>query len=224
MKIGLIKSIFKKFSNALLKPSISICLGYCLVCLILISCGRSPDSQFYVLNPISPQQKPVKKFQHLRIGINEIQSPAYMSKPQFIIHYSSHEVKLEEFHRWVENLDKNTKRVIEANLVTLLPGVTIVASPWDFKFKPDYRLQINISQFEVDIKGNSIFRADYLIYSGDQLNKKGSVYYHQKIQIVNVDNLVASMNENLNHFTEDLAKVFVPLAPQQKDEGAFAVN
>lgn len=206
MKIGLIKWISKKLSHAL-KFSLLLCLG----CLVLISCGRSPDSQFYVLNPISPQQKPVKKFQHLRIGINEIQSPAYMSKPQFIIHYSSHEVKLEEFHRWVENLDKNTKRVIAANLVTLLPGASIVVSPWDYKFKPDYRLQINISQFEVDITGNSIFRADYLIYSDDHLNKKGSVYYHQKISVVNVDNLVVSMNVNLNHFTEDLAKVFASL-------------
>lgn len=189
-----------------------------LVSVMLISCGRSPDSQFYVLNPISPMQKPVKKYSYLRIGINEINTPAYMLKPEFIIHYTSHEVKLEEYHRWVENLDKNTKRVIEANLLTLLPGATVVSAPWDYKSKPDYQLQIDISQFEVDIEGNSILRAEYLIYSGNQLYKRGVLYYHQKTKQVNIETLVASMNANLNHFTEDLARVFALIDSNKKNE------
>ncbi|KTD25855.1 MULTISPECIES: PqiC family protein [Legionella] len=189
-----------------------------LMSFMLISCGRSPDSQFYMLNPISPKQKPVKNNLNLRIGINQIQTPAYMSKPEFIIHYTSHEVKLEEYHRWVENLDKNTKRVIEANLVTLLPGATVVSAPWDYKSRPDYQLQIDISQFEVDITGNSILRAEYLIYSGNQLQRRGELYYHQKVNQVNIETLVASMNANLNHFTEDLARVFASLAPTQNNK------
>ncbi len=178
---------------------------------ILSSCGRSPDSEFYMLNPIPVQPKLAKSYRHLQIGVNEIQSPAYMSKPEFIIHCDSHHVKLEEYHRWVENLDRNTQRVIEANLSVLLPGAAIVNPDWDFKFKPTYQLQIDIAQFEVDIAGNSVFRANYYIYSGNKLIKKGTFCYHKKIQEVNVKNLVASMNANLNHFTQDLAKVFISL-------------
>lgn len=173
---------------------------------MLAACGRSPDSQFYVLNPIMPQQTQVKSYNHLQIGLNEIQGPAYLSKPQIIIHYSAHEVKLEEFHRWVANLDKNIQQVIEANLKTLLPGAAIVSAPWDFKFKPTYKLQIDILQFEVDFKGNSVLSVDYLIYFGDEMYKKGAFVYHQKVAQPTVANLVVSMNENLNRFTRDLAK------------------
>lgn len=175
--------------------------------LLLSACGRSPESQFYVLNPISPQQNKLKAYNHLRIGINQIHSPAYMTKPQVMIHCSAQEVKLEEYHRWVENLAKNTQRVIEANLATLLPGAALVSEPWDVSFKPNYRLQVDISQFEVDNRGNSRLSAEYLIYSDNHLQKKGSLVYQRKVTPPTVANLVASMNTNLTLFTRDLAKV-----------------
>nr|MBA2651186.1 membrane integrity-associated transporter subunit PqiC [Tatlockia sp.] len=179
--------------------------------LLLSSCGRSPDSQFYVLNPISPQSNKLKNYNHLRIGINRIHGPSYLAKPQLVIHCSAHEVKLEEYHRWVETLAHNTQRVIEANLTTLLPGAAFVSEPWDVNFKPQYQLQVDIVQFEVDIYGNSRLSADYLIYSENHLNSKGSLVYHQKVNPPIVANLVASMNMNLTHLTRDLGKVLASL-------------
>jgi uncharacterized lipoprotein YmbA len=182
-----------------------------IIGLMLGSCGRSPDSQFYVLNPIAPQYKMIKSYTHLRIGINEIHGPAYMNKPQLTIHCSAQEVKLEEYHRWVENLNQNTQNVIEANLATLLPGAAFVTAPWDINFKPRYQLQIDILQFAVDIRGNSRLRAEYLIYSNEQVKKKGLLSYHLKTSPPTVANLVASMNTNLNQLTRDLAKVLASL-------------
>lgn len=179
--------------------------------LMLSSCGRSPDSQFYVLNPIVPKQNKIKSYTHLRIGINEIRGPAYLSKPQLTIHCSAQEVKLEEFHRWVDNLARNTQNVISANLTTLLPGAAFVTSPWDTNFKPNYQLQIEILDFAVDLVGNSRLRVEYLIYSNGHLKRKGIFSYHRKISQPNIANLVASMNANLNQFTRDLAKVLAGL-------------
>ncbi|CDZ77078.1 ABC-type uncharacterized transport system, auxiliary component [Legionella massiliensis] len=182
-----------------------------LMGLMLGSCGRSPDSQFYVLSPIAPLQNQIKSYKHLKIGLNEIKGPAYLSKPQVIVHYSANEVKLEEYHRWVENLDKNVKQVIVANLSTLLPGAAFISMPWDIKFRPKYQLQIDISQFEVDVKGNSLFSADYTIYADKQVYTTGTLVYRQKVSQPKIENLVASMNENLNHFSRDLAKVLAKL-------------
>jgi uncharacterized lipoprotein YmbA len=179
--------------------------------LMLSACGRSPDSQFYVLNPITAHPMQMKNYRHLRIGINEIQGPTYFSKPQFIIHYSVQEVKLEEFHRWIGDLGKNVKQVIEVNLKTLLPGVALVSAPWDPKFNPAYQLGIDILRFEVDINGNSDLSVDYIVYNDKKLYKKGTFVYHKKVVLPKVENLVASMNENLNQFTRDLANVLASL-------------
>ncbi|WP_242604582.1 PqiC family protein [Legionella fairfieldensis] len=180
--------------------------------LISTGCGRSPDSQFYVLNPIPLSSKTIKHYNQLRIGIVSITSPDYTLKPQVIIHCNAHQVKLEEFHRWAESLDKNIQRVIEANLITLLPGAAIATKPWDLLFKPNYQLQLNISQFDVDIDGNSILRADYLIYSANHLKRKGTLYYHLHVPHATIAALVTSMNANLTHLTQDLAKVFASLS------------
>lgn len=179
-----------------------------LLSLMLIACGRSTVSQFYVLNPIPFKLNHSKNYSHLRIGISEIDCPAYMCKPQFVMHHSSHRVALEEFHQWAGSLDKNIRRVIETNLSTLLPGAAIVMLPWNPKFKPNYQLQINISQFDVNMDGNSVLRADYFIYSDKQLIKKGTHYYHQKILNVTVEKLVESMNVNLTRLTKDIAHTF----------------
>lgn len=175
--------------------------------LLLTSCARSPDATFYVLNPIPYHMNHSKKYQDLRIGINDVSIPAYMSKPEIIIHDSAHHVELKNFHQWAGALNSNIQRVIATNLATLLPGAAVATVPWDIKFKPNYQLQIDISQFEVDLSGDSVLRADYLIYAEDKLYKKGTLYYHLKIPQVTVESLVSSMNDNLTHFTKDLARI-----------------
>lgn len=175
--------------------------------LILSSCGRSPESQFYVLNPLSSQPKKINTHSSLRIGINEIRAPAYMSRPEVIIQSADHEVKIEEFHRWIKDLTRNTQNVIEANLAILMPKAAFVTFPWDITFRPTYQLQVNILQFSVDTKGNSRLNVEYLIYSGNQLKANGTLRYCKKSVETEVPYLVASMNENLNQMTRDLAKV-----------------
>lgn len=179
--------------------------------LVLSSCGRSPDSQFYVLNPLSSQPKKLNTHSRLRIGINEIRAPAYMSRPEVIIQSANHEVKIEEFHRWIKDLTRNTQNVIEANLAILLPKAAFVTFPWDINFRPAYQLQVNILEFSVDNKGNSRLNAEYLIYSGNQLKANGTLNYRKKAAQTQVSDLVASMNENLNQMTRDLARVLAKL-------------
>ncbi|STX28190.1 ABC-type uncharacterized transport system, auxiliary component [Legionella beliardensis] len=184
-----------------------------LLGLFLISCGSSKESEFYLLNPIPPKPNKIAS-NAIQIGIDEIQVPEYTEKPQLMIHYTPYKVKLEEYHRWAESLDKNIGRVIEANLTTLLPNAVIERYPWDTKFKPSYHIQIDIFQFEINYNGDSVLRAEYLISHGEQLIKKYNVYYQLKLTTpppITIDALVKSMNTNLNRLTADIAKSFKAL-------------
>lgn len=175
-----------------------------------MNCSRSKQAQFYLLNPISPYTKPINNHQQLLIGIDNIDTPSYTEKPQLIIYDKNNQVEMKEFHQWAEMLDKTIKRVIKTNLVTLLPNSIIEQAPWDIKFQPDYHLQITIAEFKINQCGDSSLRADYLIYYHDKLIRKHHKYYHLKLKLtdLSIANLVASMNTNLNHFTQDIAKTF----------------
>lgn len=187
----------------ILKVSLVILMG-----LLLVSCGRSPEMQFYILNTIPLQKNLSHRYNYLQIGIDEIDIPAYLEKPQLMIYNSANEVTLEEHHQWAESLDKNIKRVVETNLSMLLPGAVVENSPWDIKFKPNYHLQIDISQFTIDMKGNSILRAEYIVYYEKEIIKKRDVYYYIKVNNVTMESLVGSMNTNLTHLTRDIARTF----------------
>lgn len=174
--------------------------------LTLTACSRSPQSQFYVLNPIPLQKLQTTTHPDLRVGIEDINIPSYMTKQQLIIHDSPHHVKLDEFQQWAGALDQNIQRVVETNLSTLLPDAVVRSSPWGIQFKPNVQLHINISQFELDTQGNTLLRATYLIYSGETLQQQRTVEYHQRAPLLTVDSFVKTMNDNLNHLTQDIAQ------------------
>ncbi|BCA96630.1 hypothetical protein TUM19329_29910 [Legionella antarctica] len=174
--------------------------------LALCACGRSKQAQFYMLNPVPPKVVPVSRYNYLKIGIDSIRSPAFTEKPQLMIYNSYNRVQLEEFHQWAESLDKNIKRVVKTNLTTLLPRAVLEEAPWDVEFKPDYTLKIVISEFKVDLLGNSSLRANYMILNQGQVIKKYEKFYHMKLAAVTIEALVRSMNSNLNHLTQDIAK------------------
>ena len=179
-----------------------------LLSLLLAACGRSKPSQFYVLNPIPPQKNQSQAYKRFRIGIDEVNSPGYIEKPQLVIRQGTHQLKLEEYHRWAEAIDKNLMRVFETNLTTLLPGAIVEGSPWDATFQPSHHLQIEISQFEVNLKGNSILRAEYLIYDGLKLKIKRNVYYNSTLKTVTIDTIVSSMNANVTKLSKAIATSF----------------
>lgn len=175
--------------------------------LILGACGRSKQPQFYMLNPLPPAS-PSARYVHLKIGIDAIRTPAFTEKPQIMIYDGFNRVQLEEFHQWAESLDRNIRRVIKTNLNMLLPGAIIKESPWDIDFKPTHSLEVIISEFKIDMLGNSSLRAEYIITYHNHIVKKYSKYYYLKLPAVTVETLVRSMNSNLNHLSEDIAKSF----------------
>ncbi|KTC83437.1 PqiC family protein [Legionella cincinnatiensis] len=175
---------------------------------ILVACTRSKEPQYYLLNPIAMPNKQMNHYNNLHLGIDDITIPAYLEKPQIMISYSPNRVELEEYHQWAGALDKNIKSVISTNLSSLLPGAIVESSPWNVKFKPNYQLQIDIEQFTIDMQGNSILRAEFILYHQDNIFKKQNVYYRLKVPHITIENLIASMNNNLTHLTQDIAKAF----------------
>lgn len=148
------------------------------------------------------------QYQSLKIGLDEVNTPSYLDKPEIAININSHQMDLQENSQWAEELDKNIKRVIIANLTTMLPGAVVQGAPWEEHFTPNYHLQVTVTELIIDAAGNSSLRAEYLIYSDDHIIKKRDINYHLHTSPATVEALVKTINENLTHLSMDIAKSF----------------
>ncbi len=126
-----------------------------------------------------------------------------------MIHQTPHHLNIEEFNQWAGPLDKNITLVLATNLSTLIPGAVVQSSPLDNKFHPDYHLQVDISQFEIDVHGTTTLRAEYIIYRNKKLIYKGNAYYHITTQVVSTEALVKSMNTCLTSLSKEIARFFI---------------
>lgn len=174
-----------------------------LMGLVLIACGRSKEPDYYVLNPFFTS--PATKHLYLRIGIEDISIPEYLDKAQLVIFHSPHQNRLFENHLWSERLKSNIARVIKSNLNTALPGTLVEIAPWSSSFNPNKKIKIDITQFRVDIYGNSTLRAVYQIYDNEQNITEYNTCLYQKLHKISPAMIVVSMNDNLNRLSREIA-------------------
>ncbi len=168
----------------------------------------SPQSTFYVLNPVPIKSRHVIKTVRLNIGLGPIVIPEYLQQPQMVTYVADNELMLNEFHRWAEPLQSNIVRVVQSDLSGLLPYIKFHKYPWRQSANIKYRVKVNISQFDMDNHNNSILRAKYEI----SLDKNGqkpfikTVYYQTAVGSRQYRQLVACMNYNLAQLSHSIAK------------------
>lgn len=171
---------------------------------LLTGCSHQ-QSYYYSLNPVPSLVKAIPTKSGLKISLAEVKVPAYLDKPQLSFYTNAHQSVLIEHHEWAERLPANIQRVIKTNLSTFLPQVLIQSSPWNHSFLPDYHLQVEITQLTVDINGESILQAEYILYQHNQPIKKFNGRYEQKITKTDPLSIVVSMNNLITQLTHDIA-------------------
>jgi uncharacterized lipoprotein YmbA len=67
---------------------------------------------------------------------------------------------------WAESLDSNFQRVLGQDLATQLNTQRIVLFPWYGRPQLDYRVEVEVSRFDVDTSGNSRLDARWIIKDG----------------------------------------------------------
>ena len=134
--------------------------------------------------------------------------PEYLDSPYLKVFTTANEAELLELDQWAGPLDLNIARVLQTNLATYLPYAAIQMAPWDTKFYPDYHLHVDITQFNVDIHGNSILQAIYTIEKDKNSVNQYQTAFYEKLAVVRPSTIVESMNNQLRKLTEHIAARF----------------
>ncbi len=118
----------------------------------LAGCRSStPPVEFYTLSPltfVSEADKITGLGDNIAVGVGPLQIPNIIDRPQIVTRMGPNKIKVAEFHRWAGSVYEDFLRVVTMNLAALLPSSLVVAFPWEDYFVPDYRIYMEVQQFD----------------------------------------------------------------------------
>jgi uncharacterized protein len=121
-------------------------LGVCL--LLLVGCGSSSPSRFYVLSPLPGEGKVLSEDSCASVGMGPIRLPEYANRPQIVNHTTPDEFVLSNFDLWAEPLSDSVPRVLAENLSRLRCTKDILLFPWRPSIAPDYQVEMEVLRMD----------------------------------------------------------------------------
>ena len=122
-----------------------------VVLLLSAGCAFTERARFYTLSPLAGPQLDTSAGaagQGIAIGIDSVRFPDYLKGPQIVTRTSRNELDLAEFDRWAGSLDKDFARILAENLSNLLPTHRVFSYPWRRSVPIDYRVSVEVLQFD----------------------------------------------------------------------------
>lgn len=182
---------------------------------LLLGCmsGISSTTRFYVLDSLDFDADLVDEIAGeppLSVEISSLRLPQYLERPHIVTRRSGNRLDLSEFHQWGGNLRKNTIRVIAKNLSGLLATPNIAMAPYHPPVPPDFRIQLEIMQFERDTDGRVKLSAQWRLIWGKNLKSLAAEITELSSSVAytgsNYERIVSSMSALLGELSEIIGR------------------
>ena len=175
--------------------SLSACIG-----------GKSPPSQFYLLEPV----KAVEGFgggaeTGLLIALAPVRIPQYVDRPQMVTATGKNAYHLSETNRWAERLDDNIARVLAQNLNLLVPAEVVLANASSRAQQAKFKVSVTILEFHVDPQGQAGMTAQWSVARGEETVLGRQASYHEPASATDYGLMAGALNECLGRLSRDLA-------------------
>ncbi len=131
-------------------PRMNRVLLTAITLLLLIACGTTAPTRFYILNPVSDTDtsSPAAKNNHISIALASVTLPEHLNRPQIVTRQGGHQVSVDEYNRWAEPLDAHVTTILAENL-SLILGTDRISITNRFKnIDFDYQLSVNVLRFD----------------------------------------------------------------------------
>ena len=175
--------------------SLSACIG-----------GKSPPSQFYLLEPV----KAVEGFgggaeTGLLIALAPVRIPQYVDRPQMVTATGKNAYHLSETNRWAERLDDNIARVLAQNLNLLVPAEVVLANASSRAQQAKFKVSVTILEFHVGPQGQAGLTAQWSVARGEETVLGRQASYHEPASATDYGLMAGALNECLGRLSRDLA-------------------
>jgi len=121
--------------------------------LLLAACSHSPTVQFYSLssNSAAATGAPLD----LALAIGPAQFPRALARSQIVTRAQGNRIKVDEYHVWSAPLEYEFLRVLGDNIAGQLQANRISVYPSEPAFQLDYRISLEVIQFD-GMPGDSV--------------------------------------------------------------------
>jgi uncharacterized lipoprotein YmbA len=188
---------------------IGVVLTGVVVLCSLPGCGTSKKSNYYMLDHIVPVStvRPVSERLEVQLGIGPVTLPEYLNRTQIVQRTGRHGIDIAEYHRWAEPMESSISRVLAENLSDLLITENITPYPRGATF-PEYRVEIDIIQFDSDSIGNVQLTARWALLQGRNDNQISWKKFSIKRPIAGqgYPGMVSAMSLILYDFSREIAR------------------
>jgi len=186
----------------------SVCAGC-----VNIASQTSRQPRLYVLSALVEEANrsyvSPKENQKFIIGINPVDLPGYLDRPQIMTMVGDNEFSISEFEMWAEPLKKNISRVIAQNLKNLVRA-DIRSFPWIGSGQITHRLNLKIIRFEGCPGRDARLEANWSVIEEQTktiIFSKTS-HYSESCRSDGFNALISAYNRILESFSKDIAVVF----------------
>ena len=171
--------------------------------------GPLPVNNYYSLATVDATDFEIHNMARLDVslGVGPLSVPDYLKRPQIATRLAENRYKFEDSQRWAGLIEQDMLAVITSNLGLMLSTDKVAAFPWLNFFKPDYRIAIDVLQFDSALDGDAVFKARWSISdaTGRELLASGKSDLRTTLQQSSYDALVRAESELLERFSKELA-------------------
>lgn len=177
--------------------------------LILTGCGSTQPSRFYTLYPLGDlktEPQSTSSGHNIYISIGPVEIPDYLNRPQIAIRTSQNELTLSEYDRWAGSLREDIVRVLSENISRLMAADRLSVVEWGWGAGHDYRLAVEIKQFDIMPEGNVLLSAEWAL-----IGKNGTRIIARRERVTEpiggqrYEARVSSMSKALETLSRDIA-------------------
>ena len=192
------KSVLTRMSAVLLLLSFAGCIG-----------GKSPGVTYYRLMPVDTVTEATTETSQLALslGVGPITVADYLKKAQIATRVGGSRYEFNDFHRWAGIIEQDIANVLRANFAVMLKTDKVSLFPWRQHFKPDYRVEIDISQFDAALTTDAKLEIQWTVTdsSGKNTLLSGTNSYSKTLESSNYDELISAESALLADFTKDVS-------------------
>ena len=189
-----------------------ISLAVWVVMFILAGCrSASAPIDFYTLTPlagIAEADKSAGVGDAVAVGVGPLQIPKMIDRPQIVSRTGVNQINVDEFHRWAGSLYEDFLIVLTMNLAALLRTNQVAAYPWEDYFDPDYRIYMEVHQFDGRLGEYALLNITWTItgrHSDDVLRVRNSVI-REAVQSADYEDFVAAKSRILAALSREMAR------------------
>ncbi|MFZ4698846.1 MAG: PqiC family protein [Candidatus Methylumidiphilus sp.] len=179
-----------------------------ILLLALSACigGKSPPSQFYLLEPLKGGGSVGVGIEAGQvIALAPVRIPQYVDRPQMVTATGKNAYALSETNRWAERLDDNIARVLAQNLGLLVPAEVVLSNASNRAKQARFKLSVTILEFHVDREGQAGLVAQWNVARGEETVMGRQAVYREPASATDYAAMAGALNSCLNRLSRDVA-------------------